>query len=571
MGKKKSREPELVNISTAEKKALLERIEQRRLADSDYELISGLIKAIVWINQTLLEKKLSIRRLLRLFGHRTEKSSSLFSRGGKKASDAERNNDGKAEAVAAEIVASNAENDVASAENTPPRPPAEDAGKGHGRLGCEAYTGADVVCHAHESLRAGDVCPLCGRGKLHELEAGKLLRISGSTPFNATTHRLERLRCATCGEVFTAELPKDIAAEKYDAKSKSLLVFLRYGMGMPHYRLAKMQRFFGVPFSEGSQWAQVEEAAKSARLVWQSLRQLAARGKLIFNDDTKMRVAMLGQNETMAPKDELGEANKKERRGIFTTGIVSLLEDGKEIVLFFTGKKHAGENLGELLKDRPPDLAAPVQMCDGLLANIPKALKTIVGNCLTHARRNFVNIFEAFPKKCEYVLGRLAEVYRHDDLAKRWNMTDDERLRYHQQLSGPIMDELYSWFEQQIRDKEVEPNSGMGKAIKYMQKRWHKLTLFLRVAGAPLTSDLVERALKTAITHRKNSLTYRTEVGARTGDIFMSIIQTCMKAEVNPVAYMETIISHSKLVALAPDSWLPWNYQAAVLQVAAIH
>jgi len=43
-----------------------------------------------------------------------------------------------------------------------------------------------------------------------------------------------------------------------------------------------------------------------------------------------------------------------------------------------------------------------------------------------------------------------------------------------------------------------------------MDKTWEGLTRFLHVEGAPLDSNIVERALKRAIQHRRNSLFYKT-------------------------------------------------------------
>jgi len=60
-------------------------------------------------------------------------------------------------------------------------------------------------------------------------------------------------------------------------------------------------------------------------------------------------------------------------------------------------------------------------------------------------------------------------------------------LHFHQQNSKPVMDDLHQWFEAQLNERKVEPNSGLGKAISYMQKHWHGLTLFLREPGAPVT------------------------------------------------------------------------------------
>jgi hypothetical protein len=87
--------------------------------------------------------------------------------------------------------------------------------------------------------------------------------------------------------------------------------------------------------------------------------------------------------------------------------------------------------------------------------------------------------------------------------------------------------------------------------------------LFLRKPGAPLDNNRCEQALKMAILHRKNSLSYKTLQGARTGDRFMSLIHTCRLNGVNPFDYLLAIATHSDVVKLIPQAWLPWNYPKA--------
>src|SRR5262249_46991314 len=151
--------------------------------------------------------------------------------------------------------------------------------------------------------------------------------------------------------------------------------------------------------------------------------------------------------------------------------------------------------------------------------NMPKALQTIVANCLAHARRQFVDVHDRFPDECGYVLEAFEAVYRQDALARERGLTADERLALHQAESGPVMERLHAWLKRQFEERLVEPNSALGAAIDYLRKHWEKLTLFLRVAGAPLDNNLCERALKKAILHRKNSLFYKTKNGAAVGDL----------------------------------------------------
>jgi len=197
-------------------------------------------------------------------------------------------------------------------------------------------------------------------------------------------------------------------------------------------------------------------------------------------------------------------------------------------------KDNAGENLADVLAKRAEELPKPIQMCGALAANTDGDFKTIVANCLAHARRRFVEVVEAFPDECRYVLETLRDVYKNDAEARKQGMSPEQRLVFHQTGSGPLMGGLEKWIAEQFEQHKIEPNSGLGEAMTYMKKHWSKLTLFLRVAGSPLDNNIVERSLKKAILHRKNALFYKTLNGARVGDVFMSLIHT---AELNGVKY----------------------------------
>jgi hypothetical protein len=192
-------------------------------------------------------------------------------------------------------------------------------------------------------------------------------------------------------------------------------------------------------------------------------------------------------------------------------------------------------------------------------------LQTLLAHCLTHGRRNFVDVLDNFPEECRYVIEQLALVYKNDEFAKEQKMSAQERLEFHQQESGPVMDELQAWCSAQLEENIVEPNSGLGKAISYMLKHWMPLTLFLRVPGAPLDNNICERILKKSILHRKNSLFYRTLHGARIGDLFMSLIHTCNLNRVNPFDYLTELQRNFKEMREAPQNWMPWIYKHNLL------
>jgi hypothetical protein len=169
-----------------------------------------------------------------------------------------------------------------------------------------------------------------------------------------------------------------------------------------------------------------------------------------------------------------------------------------------------------------------------------------------------------FPEECRQAIESLREIYRFEALAKERKLSDLERLVFHQEHSKPVMDQLRQWMKEPLEQKKVEPNSGPGEAINYRLKRWETLTRFLSVPGAPLDNNLAERALKMAILHRKNSLSYKTLNGARIGDIHLSLIHTCELNRGNPFDYLMALEQHAEAVAKAPACWFPWNYRQAI-------
>jgi transposase len=448
----------------------------------------------------------------------------------------------------------------AAADPPAARPPRS----GHGRTGAAAYTGAATVTIPHPSLRRGDRCPGCTKGKIYPLaEPATLVRITGMAPLGATVYACERWRCNLCGEVVTAPAPAGVGAAKYDATATSMVGLLKYGCGLPFHRIEVLQRAMRIPLPAATQWELVRDATPHLGPAWDELLRQAAQGEVVYNDDTTMKVlALTAEQRRAAAADEETDA----RTGVFTSGIVAT-RAGHRIALFFTGRQHAGENLADVLAQRAPDLAPPIQMCDALAANTAGDFDTLLANCLAHARRRFVDVVDHFPAEVRHVLETVREVYRTDALARDRALSAEDRLRFHQAASGPLLADLETWLRQELDDHRVEPNSGLGAAIAYMLKHWTKLTLFLRVPGAPLDNNLCERALKKAILHRKNALFYKSLAGARVGDVFMSLIHTAELNGIAPFEYLVALQRHHQDVALDPSEWLPWTYEATLTEL----
>jgi len=411
--------------------------------------------------------------------------------------------------------------------------------------------------------------------------AVRIPRKFDATTVNFKSCDLRRSR-NPCGALFTAALPEGVDAEpKYDATVGSMIALLKYGNGMPFHRQEILQESLGVPLPASTQWDIVNAQAERAEPVFQELVRQAAQGDVVHNDDTGVKIlAWMGERGRQAafedsddetaegsaevPAEDCTEDSTKEpgpdRTGMFTTAIVAT-GDGHKIALFTSGRRHAGENLKDVLRRRAAELPAPIQMCDALSRNLPGELKTILANCLAHGRRQFVDVANLFPEECQHVLEVLGVVYHNDAIARERNLSPQERLLFHQAESDPTMEELHVWLAEQIDERRVESNSALGKAIAYLLRHWGKLTLFLRVPGAPLDNNICERALKKAIRHRRNSLFYKTPHGAHVGDLFMSLIGTCELCGANTFDYLTELDRHADCARQNPQNFLPWNYR----------
>lgn len=416
-------------------------------------------------------------------------------------------------------------------------------------MGCEIH---GIHC---DGLKVGDPCPACfqagANGKLYALPPGKLIRLEGSPSIIGQRYEVEKLRCALCGETYQATIPESIAnAPKYAPSVKSRIAVNRYGMGLPHKRQEQFQSYQGIPLADSTQWDLMVQLMKAVTPVWAALSVLSASSPIHYYDDTPNRILRLGQP-------------------VHTTALVSD-HQGHEVVLFLTGPGCGVKKILPIIKQHTRQF---ITMCDASSANYTEVEETLAARwiicfCLVHGRRKFFELLNSFPEVSQFVIDQIAKVYEHDAHCKRAGYTPEERLRYHQEHSGPVMAALHDYLVTQFfyphQSNNVEPNSPLGEAMAYLLRHWSALTQFLKVAGAPLDNSLAERTIKMAIRHRKNSLFFNSPRGAETGDCLMSLIYTAMRNGVDPFDYLTTLQCYRRAVEADPMSWLPWCYQATL-------
>ena len=549
------KQPEDVQLSREEGEALIERIERNALSAEDRQLLVKLLTFYFWLLFALREAKLSLKRFkARVFGEKPKPPKPPSSGGAAGGGSP----DGQEPATSASPDLSSA-----AASSTPEK---KTAPPGHGRHGADVYRAAQTVECRHEALAIGERCPACGRGTLYRLLPGVAMRLEGHALLSAVRYELEKVRCSACGQVFTASVPAAAGTEKYTTRARAVLALARYYLGLPWYRLEGFQAVVGVPVADATQWDQAELVGDCSYPIFKWLETLAAQGEVIFQDDTPQRILTLIEenHQARARAQAQGKTKTEERTGMQTTALMVQV-GARRICLYYTGRRHAGENLAALLRKREPDRGKPVVMSDALSSNNAEEATLIRCHCLAHGRRKFSELDEAFPAESAVVVNALKDVFDHDEYARVEQLTAQARLAYHQRKSGPIMRKLKRWLERQTAQRLVEPNSSLGKAIAYMIDHWDTLTRFLHEPGAPIDNNLAERALKLAIRQRKNSLFYATEHSAYIASILTSVIATCVQAGVNALGYLVALQDHRQEVFANPGAWLPWNYEVALM------
>lgn len=443
-----------------------------------------------------------------------------------------------------------------TANATPhPKKPKDDANEGF------APVKPRVVIHAIQALHKGDACPECVTGKVYKVEPGNLLRITGQSPFIPEQHVLERLRCNSCGTYFTAALPAEVlqdgsATQKYGYSARSLMAIHKYFAGLPFYRQGSIQKLLGVPLSASTVFDQVERVCDAIYPVYQTLFNLAADAAHYYLDDTTHRIL----DQTSVEKKVRNSDKTQMRTGVYTSGVIAALAEGRDIVLFETNIGHAGEFIDRILQRRGLDCPPPLMMSDALPSNRPTERKAVLSLCNSHARRQFVDVINHFPDEVAYILERYGTIWTHEHHVVEQKLTACERLNYHQTHSLPVLAEIKLWGETHLSEGSIEENSGLGKAIRYFIKHYAGLSCFCRISGVKLDNNQIEAMLKIVVRDRKNAMFHKTLLGATIGDVITSMIATGSEAGINVFEYFTVLQRDQEKVKTHPANYLPWNY-----------
>ena len=281
---------------------------------------------------------------------------------------------------------------------------------------------------------------------------------------------------------------------------------------------------------------------------------LAAQARLLMADDTTARI--LSKTHALKPLRSTGDIQLRD--GCHSSVVLAFDETDNMIVLVKTDIIHAGEWIDEILAHRSDDLAPPQIMWDRLSSNTATACSYVDLACNQHARQNFKDLEDQFPKIIRPILKQYKQLFAND--AQTLGMTPAERLAYHQQHSRLIFNGIVDQCKQAIHGKLVTPNSDLGKAFQYVLTHKEALACFCEYEGAPLSNNLSERVIANLVLLRRCSHFFRTRCSAAIADITWSVGLSAFYAGVNIFQFFRLALANQQELLAEPDKWLPWRF-----------
>jgi hypothetical protein len=461
----------------------------------------------------------------------------------------------------------------AAVDSTEPDPPK----KGHGRNGANAFSHATTHLYTLAAGIIGAICAVCRVGRVFRYRDKVIIRVIGQPIFAAQRHQFEQGRCRICGAIFTAEGSQQLLREGvgtgyilYDWSACAMLSVMHYFAGGPFKRLEALHQGWGVPMPDANQWRIADACDDFLAPLYQALEKHAIQNATTLRyDDTG---AMIIETRRQIQKELqalalLGESTRHVRTGINATGVYIETAEAT-VVLFFTGRHHAGEIVDRILTHRRIASRKLVALSDAAAKNFSHdhtaELEEAV--CNAHCYLQFRAVKDSFPSEYAVAAEVYEKVFDNEDKAKTLGLDPEPRMRYHQQHSKPQMLRLWQMCKEKIDGALVEPNSALWNPVSFVINQWPRLTKFYQVPGVPLDSNLVEQALIIPVRYLAGSFAYKTQNGADVGDRHMSLIATANANGVEPVAYLTECLRNHEDLANRPEHYLPWVYRDRLQQ-----
>ncbi|CCK75725.1 Transposase, IS66 family [Oleispira antarctica RB-8] len=344
------------------------------------------------------------------------------------------------------------------------------------------------------------------------------------------------------GDVRTTRMPDQVLDSSI--ADVSLLVGLLIDKFLYHNPLHRQHQKLthaGITVARSSLTNWVKRSIELLRPIVQAMLNHVLKSKVLAMDETPIK------------------AGRKHQGKMKQAYFWPVYGEDHEVVFTFSesrGQQHIIDTLnhkfsGTLVTDGYAAYARYAEKTDGI----------IHAQCWVHSRRYLVNAEESSPQEVAVVLEIIGQLYQFEKRIVETKLSGDKKRQYRLENSKPLVDEVFSWLDEQCQRHDLTPKHPLTKAINYLQARETELRVFLADPDVPMDTNHLEREIRPIPLGKKNWMFCWTELGAEHVGLIQSLISTCKLHDINPHTYLTDVLQRvschpaSKVEELTPRVW----------------
>ena len=343
-------------------------------------------------------------------------------------------------------------------------------------------------------------------------------------------------------------IPKSIAHSSVIADA----IANKFIDGLPFYRQAKRYQSEGVDLSRQTMSGWTVQLTTPLTPLMKLLKQYLYKGPVLHLDETRFQV--------------LGETNRENTQKSYMYVYKGGPPDKPVVWYDYADNKGSQVPIDFLFPpgDDVPESTSMVLVTDdysgfNALAAHP-AMKGHAG-CWAHTRRKYHEASQSRNKKAAafQMLSLIGKLYKIERQIK--DESPQQKTIIRQQQAKPILDKIRQWLDKQI--PRVVPGTDLGKAIRYTDKLWSKLTLYISDGHIPIDNNPAENAIRPFVIGRKNWLHSGSPRGAKASAMIYTLIETAKANQLEPRQYLEQLFERLPKAKTEADlkELLPQNFK----------
>ena len=417
---------------------------------------------------------------------------------------------------------------------------AKEPHKGHGPTEQLSLPVKDVVLSLDEPDMSCPKCGLCLCEIAGQFETSEEVTV---VERRFVIHRIlrKKYRCRCNGHIETAPAPLKLKpGARYSVDFALAVAIDKFVDHIPLERQVRIMLRQGLKVTSQTLWDQIEQLARLARPTYEVIHRQILRAEVIGADETRWPV--------------MGKGNEG-RDGWYAWCIRG--PAGVAFRILDSRSKQAGRTVLQGYRG--------VVVADGYGAYSAlaedRAAPFTLANCWAHVRRKFWEIRENYPASCQEILDLIAERYTVERLIPK-ELSEQEQLALRAELRQRLSRPLVARIEQWGKDLALKTlgQSGLGRAIAYMQGLWAGLVRFLENPRIPLENNGTERAIRGPVVGRKNFYGSRSRRGTEVAATFYTIFETAKALNLDPAEYLRAVVL--KALTSPGSLTLPADFQA---------